>query len=65
MERIYEWRNLKMKDNKKEEVKFQIEMEFIEIKRQISPNPRRTIKLAEKNLKKMLLNRIGGKTGEC
>ncbi|MFA5532541.1 MAG: hypothetical protein WDA13_03010 [Candidatus Shapirobacteria bacterium] len=54
-----------MKDNKNEEIKFQIEMELFEIKRQINPSPRKTIKLAEKNLKKMLLNRLEGKTGEC
>lgn len=53
-----------MKNNKNnQEIKFQIEMETLEIERQVSP--RRTIKLAEKNLKKMLLNRINGKTGEC
>lgn len=54
-----------MKNNKNEEMKFQIEMEFVEIRRRINTNPRRTIKLAEKNLKKMLLNRIDGRTGEC
>jgi len=48
---------------KTEEMKFQIEMDLIEIERQIGP--KKTIKLAEKNLKKMLLNRIEGKTGEC
>ena len=53
-----------MKNNKNnQEIKFQIEMETLEIDRQIGP--RKTIKLAEKNLKKMLLNRIEGKTGEC
>ena len=52
-----------MKNNKNEEIKFQIEMELFETKSQLGS--RKTIKLAEKNLKKMLLNRISGKTGEC
>ena len=53
-----------MKNNKNnQEIKFQIEMDIVEIDRQTGP--RKTIKLAEKNLKKMLLNRIEGKTGEC
>lgn len=53
-----------MKNNKNnQEIKFQIEIETLEIDRQIGS--RKTIKLAEKNLKKMLLNRIDGKTGEC
>ncbi|MDD4937472.1 MAG: hypothetical protein PHX34_00420 [Candidatus Shapirobacteria bacterium] len=52
-----------MENNKKEEIKFQIEMELVEIGKQ--NNPKRTIKLAQKNLKKMLFNRINGKTGEC
>ena len=54
-----------MKKINKEEMKFKIEMELFELKRQINPNPRKTIKLAEKNFKKMLLNRLDGKTGEC
>jgi hypothetical protein len=53
----------KMKNTKNEEIKFKIEMELIETIRQ--DNPRRAIKLAQKNLKKMFLNRLGGKTGEC
>jgi len=52
-----------MNKTKKEEIKFQIEMETLEINRQVGP--RKTIKLAEKSLRKMLLNRINGKTGEC
>lgn len=52
-----------MKNTKNEEIKFKIEMELIETIRQ--DNPRRTIRLAQKNLKKMFLNRLGGKTGEC
>lgn len=52
-----------MKDNKNEEIKFQIEMELFEARTQ--NNSKKTIKLAEKNLKKMILNRIDGKTGEC
>jgi len=53
-----------MKDNKNnQEIKFQIEMELFETKSQLGS--RKTIKLAEKNLKKMLLSRIDGRTGEC
>lgn len=53
-----------MKNNKNnQEIKFQIEMETLGIERQVEP--RKTIRLAEKNLKKLLLNRINGKTGEC
>ncbi|MPM86337.1 hypothetical protein SDC9_133426 [bioreactor metagenome] len=53
-----------MKSNKNnQEIKFQIEMETLEIERQ--SEPKKTIRLAEKNLKKILLNRISGKTGEC
>lgn len=50
-------------NNDNQEIKFQIEMDFMEIERQV--RPKKTIKLAEKNLKKMLINRIEGKTGEC
>ena len=53
-----------MKNNKNnQEIKFQIEMDILRVERQ--SGPRKTIRLAEKSLRKMLLNRIEGKTGEC
>jgi len=52
-----------MEEINNEEIKFQIEMELVEIRDQNAP--KKTIRLAQKNLKKMLLNRIDGKTGEC
>jgi len=51
------------KINNNEEMKFKIELEVIEVGKQISS--RKIIRSAEKNIKKMLFNRLKGQTGEC
>jgi hypothetical protein len=49
------------KDNK--EMKFQIELEVVDLR---SENmAKRMIKTAEKRWKKLILNKIDGKMGEC
>jgi len=50
-----------MKNN--EEIKYQIELEIVEVGKQVSP--KKIIRSAEKNIKKMLFNRLKGQTGEC
>jgi hypothetical protein len=52
-----------MKKINNEEIKYKIELEVIEVGKQISS--KRIIRSAERNIKKMLLNRIKGQTGEC
>ena len=43
--------------------KYKLEFEIIEIKEQ--KRPERMVKIARKNLKKVILHRIDGKIGEC
>jgi len=52
-----------MSNTKNEEIKYQIELEIVEVGKQV--NSKKIIRSAEKNIKKMLLNRIKGQTGEC
>ncbi len=55
-----------MKDNKNnQEIKFQIETELFEIRKQNKPNLKKTIKIAEKNLRKVLQNMVSGRSGDC
>lgn len=51
------------KDKNIEERKYQIEMEIVDIKTIVSPL--KILKSMKKNLKKMVINKIEGKTGEC
>lgn len=51
--------NLNINDDRK----YKLEFEIIELKEE--ERPQRTVKIARKNLKKMILNRINGKIGEC
>jgi hypothetical protein len=50
-------------NNKKEEILFQIDLITDEYKNQ--SKSRKIVKSAEKNIKKMLFNRLKGQTGEC
>jgi hypothetical protein len=52
-----------MKNKKIEDKKYKLEFELIEIKEE--ERPVRMVKIARKNLKKLILNRINGKIGEC
>jgi len=45
------------------EDKFQIELELIDIKK--TDKSKKIIRMTERNLKRMLMNRLEGKTGEC
>ena len=47
----------------REEKKYQIELEVVDIKEQVQP--KKMLKLARKNLKIMILNKLNGKTGMC
>jgi len=46
-----------------EEKKYQIELEVVVVGK--VSNSTRTIRLARKNIKKMILNKLNGRTGEC
>lgn len=50
-------------NDKIEDKKYKLEFELIEIKEE--ERPQRMAKLTRKNLKKLVLNRIDGKIGEC
>ncbi len=52
-----------MKNKKFEEKKYKLELEVVELQEQFQPQ--RMAKIAKKSLKKMILNRIDGKMGEC
>lgn len=52
-----------MTRKKIEEKKFQIELEVVDTRKQ--DGSKRTIRSAEKNLRRLVLSRINGKTGEC
>jgi len=54
---------MKKRDNLNQELIFKIEISPTRMVEQY--RSKRTVKSAERNLKKMLLNRIDGKTGEC
>jgi len=64
MEKIYEWRTLKMNndDNFNEEV---FELELQESERFKRNRSRKIIKSAEKKLTKIFLDQINGKVGDC
>ena len=51
--------NLNIDDNRK----YKLELEVIELKEQ--ERPIKMVKMARKNLKKLILHRIDGKIGEC
>lgn len=46
-----------------EEKKYQIELEVVEVER--SNNSNKIIRLTKKNIKKLVLNKLNGRTGEC
>jgi len=46
-----------------EDKKYKLELEIIEIKEQ--ERPLKMVKIAKKNLKKLILHRINGKSGLC
>lgn len=52
-----------MKNKKIEDKKYKLEFELIELREE--ERPVRMVKIARKNLKKLILNRINGKIGEC
>jgi len=52
-----------MKNKKIEDKKYKLEFELIELREE--ERPVRIAKIARKNLKKLILNRINGKIGEC
>ena len=52
-----------MKSKNFEEKKYKLELEVVELKDQYQPE--RMVKLARKNLKKVILNKIDGNVGEC
>jgi hypothetical protein len=52
-----------MKNKILEEKKYKLELEVIELKDQLQPQ--RMVKTAKKSLRKMILNKIDGKMGEC
>jgi hypothetical protein len=45
------------------EKKFKLELEVIELREQ--SQPQRMVQTAKKSLRKMILNKIDGKMGEC
>lgn len=49
--------------NKNDDQKYKLDFELIEIKEELRPV--RMVKMAKKNLKKVILHRIDGKIGEC
>lgn len=48
---------------KLEEKKYQIELEVVEVGK--IRNPNKIIKLTKKNIKKLVLNKLNGRSGEC
>ena len=50
-------------NNNIKEKKYQIELEVVEVGK--VSNSTRTIRLARKNIKKMILNKLNGRTGMC
>ena len=52
-----------MKNKKLEEKKYQIELEVVEVGK--INNSTKTIKLARKNIRKLVLNKLNRITGEC
>lgn len=52
-----------MKKNKIEDRKYKLEFEIIEVKE--AERPKKMAKITRRNLKKLILNRINGKIGEC
>ena len=52
-----------MKNKKTEDQKYHLDFEIIDVKEQ--ERPVRMVKIARKNLKKLILHRINGKIGEC
>jgi len=51
-----------MNENNKEK-KYQIELEVVEVGK--FNNATKTIRLARKNIKKLILNKLNGRSGEC
>ena len=49
--------------NTNDDRKYKLDFEIIEVKEE--QRPIRMAKIARKNLKKLILNRINGKVGEC
>jgi hypothetical protein len=45
------------------ERKYQIELEVVDVRSQVEP--KKILKIARKNLKTMILNKLEGKTGMC
>jgi len=54
---------INMKNKKTEDRKYHLDFEIIDLREQ--KRPERLVKTARKNLKKVILNRINGKIGEC
>ncbi len=52
-----------MINKKLEEKKYQIELEVIEVGKTNSPT--KMIKLTKRNIKKLILNKLNGRSGEC
>lgn len=52
-----------MKNKKTEEKKYQIELEVVEVGK--VSNSVKTMRSAKKNFKKLILNKLSGRTGEC
>ena len=46
-----------------EEKKYQIELEVVEVGK--TNNPSKMMKQTRKNIKKLILNKLNGRTGEC
>jgi len=52
-----------MKNKNQKEKKYQIELEVVEVEK--LSNSTKTIRSAKKNFKKIILNKLNGRTGEC
>ena len=52
-----------MKNKNEKDQKYKLEFELIELREE--ERPVRMVKIARKNLKKVILHRINGKIGEC
>ena len=52
-----------MKDKNFEEKKYKLELEIVELSEQ--SQPQKMARMAKRSLKKLVLNKIDGKMGEC